>query len=456
MSIEVYNTLSGEVEKFKPTEGKEVNMFVCGPTVYDYAHIGNAKTFTQFDCIVKYLRYRSYDVHYLQNITDIDDKIITRAKERGMSWKALADQYHTVFLEDMQALGNDAVTEYARATDYIPQIVRQVATLEEKGYAYRTKDGIYFEISKFPNYGKLSGRTEVVDTDGVSRIDADPEKRNPNDFCLWKFAREGDPYWETALGNGRPGWHIEDTAMAEEFFGPQYDIHGGAVDLIFPHHEAEIAQMEASSGKSPFVRYWLHAGFLNMQQEKMSKSSGNFVTIREALRVNDPRVLRFMFISGRYRSSMEYSEKVLEQSKQTLKRIDEFLFRVNDSYESELEIELVFQLQRDLVAALDNDFNTPQALSLIFDYVKARNIDGEVGKNAIAFFREINSFFGFFRFKENQSNEVEDIDALVKLRDSLRGEKRFKEADAIRQELERRSIKLYDHEGRTEWRRFTE
>jgi len=414
MSIEIFNTLSRSTESFEPIgDDREVKMFVCGPTVYDYAHIGNAKTFTQFDFIVKYLRYRGYDVHYLQNITDIDDKIINRSRERGTSWRELADKYRDIFIDDMRALGNDAVTEYANATDFIPQIVDQVKRLQEQGYAYRTSGGIYFEIARFADYGKLSGRTDVKPSDGVSRVDEDPEKRGPNDFCLWKFAKEGEPYWETDIGNGRPGWHIEDTAITETIFGPQYDIHGGAVDLMFPHHEAEIAQMEAVSGKVPFVKYWLHAGFLNMKEEKMSKSLGNIVTIREALKANDPRVLRFMFISGHYRSTLTYDEDVLEQSRQALQRIDEFMFRLDSGYASAKEKELVDELKAGVIAALDNDFNTPQALSLIYDYLKARNIDGEAGKSAIEFFRKIDKVFGVFRFEHKEVDDIREIERLI-------------------------------------------
>lgn len=453
MSIEIYNTLSKRVEEFKPIEKDKVNFFVCGPTVYDYAHIGNAKTYTQFDFIVKYLRYRHYNVFYLQNITDIDDKIIKRAKEKGVSWKELSDQYTDIFLEDMKALGNDAVTQYARATDYIPQIVNQVKTLEQKGFAYRTNDGIYYEIAKFKGYGKLSGRTELQETDGVSRIDSSPEKRGWNDFCLWKFSKPGEPSWDTEIGGGKPGWHIEDTAITETFFGPQYDAHGGAVDLIFPHHEAEIAQMEAASGRSPLVRYWFHTAFLNMRERKMSKSLSNFLTIRETLEKYDFRVLRYLFLSGHYRTSMEFSEGVLDQAVKSLKRIDEFLFSLDKSLELPEEDQLVAQLKGSIIASLDNDFNTPKAISLIFDYIKERNSDKKAGNLTLDYFRELNTVFGFFGLENDFSDK--DIDSLIKQRDAFRKNKEYEKADEIKQILFGKGIQLYDFKGETKWRKTT-
>ncbi len=228
--MKIFNTLSRKKEEFIPINKNKVDFFVCGPTVYDYAHIGHAKTNTQFDFIVKYLRYKGYRVNYLQNITDIDDKIIVRAKERGIEWKSLAREFEGYFKEDMLSLHNDAVTTFARATDYIDQIVKQVKVLMKKGFAYQISDGIYYEVSKFKDYGKLSGRKELQENDAVSRIDQNEEKKAWNDFCLWKFSKEGEPFWETEIGKGRPGWHIEDTAITETFFGPQYDVHGGAVD----------------------------------------------------------------------------------------------------------------------------------------------------------------------------------------------------------------------------------
>ena len=274
MTIKLHNTLTDQLEIFEPMKQGEVKMFVCGPTVYDYAHIGNAKTYTQFDVIARALTYLGYHVTYLQNITDIDDKIIERSFERGIDPDKLAQEYEGHYLVDMKRLNNTSVNKYARAHDYITQIVSQVERLKKLGFAYKISDGYYFDIKAFGSYGQLSGRDALKPGDAISRIDENPEKKNSGDFCLWKFKKENEPYWPSELGVGRPGWHIEDTAITETEFGPQYDIHGGAVDLIFPHHEAEIAQMEAVSGLKPFVKYWLHTGFLNIDSAKCRRVRG--------------------------------------------------------------------------------------------------------------------------------------------------------------------------------------
>src|SRR3990167_2200903 len=326
MAIKLHNTLSGSAEEFQPISPNEVKLFVCGPTVYDFDHLGHAKTYTQFDLVARALRYLGYNVTYLQNITDIDDKIIVRAREKGVEPSVLAQEFEKYHIEDMEKLGNTSVTKYARATDYIPQIISQVRRLLEKGIAYKTSDGYYFDIKKFDAYGKLSGRQSLAPNDAVSRIDENPEKRNSGDFCLWKFKKEGEPFWPSTLGEGRPGWHIEDTAITEKEFGPQYDIHGGAMDLIFPHHEAEIAQMESISGAKPLVQYWLHTGFLNIKSEKMSKSLGNFLTIREVLeKGSSPMALRYYFLTAHYRTPMDFSWEGLEAASNAYRKLKEFV-----------------------------------------------------------------------------------------------------------------------------------
>ncbi len=272
--IKLFNTLSRKKEVFKPIKGKKVNFFVCGPTVSLFSHIGHARTYVIFDVIIKYLREAGYKVFYLQNITDIDDKIIDRAKENKISPVKWAKRFEKEYLKDMRSLKINSVSKYARATDHIKEIISQVERLIKKGYAYQLKDGIYYNISKFKNYGKLSKRTVIQAEDGVSRMDEAKGKRNKGDFCLWKISKPGEPKWKSPWGWGRPGWHIEDTAITEKHFGPQYDVHGGARDLMFPHHEAEIAQMEALSGKTSFVKYWLHSGFLTVKGQKMAKTFG--------------------------------------------------------------------------------------------------------------------------------------------------------------------------------------
>lgn len=439
--MKIYNTLTRTVEEFKPLNGQKVNFFVCGPTVYDFAHIGNAKTYTQFDFIVKYLRLRGYDVFYLQNITDLDDKIIKRAAEKNISWKTLSKEYEDIYYEDMKALGNSAVSEYAAATNYIPEIVRQVQVLIEKGYAYKAGDGIYYDISKFGDYGKLSKRTEADRDAGISRIDEGSDKKNKNDFCLWKFSKEGEPSWETEIGNGRPGWHIEDTAITEKFFGPQYDVHGAAVDLIFPHHEAEIAQMEAASGKTPLAKYWMHTAFLNIGSEKMSKSRGNFMTAREGIEKYGYRLLRFFFISNHYRTALDFNETVMEQNRGGLRRIDEFTLAIDPTREDDaLTVE---KLKTEIYECLDNDFDTPKAFASVFNFIRQSNLTGGGGKNAKAFFQELNKLFGFLKFEETQGATAE-VEKLLAERNRLRREKEFDKADVVRQEIERLGFVIED------------
>jgi len=440
--IYLLNTLSKKKEEFIPIVDKKVNVFVCGPTVYDFPHLGHAKTSTQFDFIVKYLRYRGFDVMYVQNITDIDDKIINRSRERGVLWSNLAREFENIYIEDMKALGNDSVSKYARATDYIEEIVKQVKVLLEKGFAYRISDGIYYEVSKFTEYGKLSGRKELQANDSISRIDENKEKRGWNDFCLWKISKEGEPFWETELGKGRPGWHIEDTAITETLFGPQYDIHGGAVDLIFPHHEAEISQMEAASGKSPMVRYWLHTGFLNINSEKMSKSKGNFKTIRQALEQYNFRVLRFLFLSSHYRSTIDFTNTILEQSKNSLQRIQEFVNKIDKNYEDQDEKKVVEELRIKINNALGDDFDTPTAFAVLFEFIRSQNTKGVTGKYVYEYFIELNSFLNILEFKEEEiPQEIRDL-AEKRLKAKLN--KDWGEADRLREVIKEKGYLVED------------
>lgn len=452
-TVRVFNTMTKAIEEFIPIQGKKVNFFVCGPTVYDFSHLGHAKTYTQFDFIVRYLRWRGYDVFYLQNITDIDDKIIRRAQERGIPYQQLAREFELSYQNDMKALHNTSVNQLARATDHIEEILAQVETLVEKGYAYQTSDGVYYEISHFSGYGKLSGRTEIGPDDSVSRIDESAEKRGWNDFALWKLSKPGEPAWESPFGAGRPGWHIEDTSITEKFFGPQYDVHGGAIDLIFPHHEAEIAQMEAASGKKPLVRYWLHTGFLNLNAMKMSKSLGNFKTIGDVLKVYDYRVLRFFFISSHYRTTIEFNDTVLEQAKNSIKRIDEFTFNIDPLYDDIGDEGSVADLRERVTEALDEDFNSPRAVAALFDFIRNQNAKGKSGKRTLAFLLELNQVFDFMKFEE-ENPEIE-IQALIDQRQAYRAQKDFKKSDEIRDQLLSMGIQIYDTKDGVKWRRVS-
>ena len=460
MSLKIYNTLTRKKEIFKPRKGKKVNMFVCGPTVYDYAHIGHARTYIAFDVIVKYLRKKGYDVFYLQNITDVDDKIINRAKEEGVSWKELARKFEREYKKDAKSLGIDSISKYARATEHIKEIISQVERLLKKGFAYQIEDGIYYDISKFKDYGKLSGRTALQAEDAVSRIDESKKKKNKGDFCLWKFwsGKDWEPKWRSPWGYGRPGWHIEDTAITEKYFGPQYEIHGGARDLIFPHHEAEIAQMEAISEKKPMVKYWLHTGFLTINGQKMSKSLGNFITIREFLNKHSARLLRFFVLKSHYRSPIDYSEKAILQSQNELERIDEFVEKIQNAkfkiqnFNSKFKID---KFKNKFEEAMDDDFNTPKAMAVIFELIREVNpmldknqITQEEVKQILEFLKFIDEIFGFI-LKKERVKIPEEIKKLAQKREILRKEKKWEEADKIREEIKKLGYEIQDTAGGT-------
>jgi len=452
--LKVYNTLTRQKEEFHPIVDGEVKLFVCGPTVYDHSHMGHAKTYTQFDFIVKYLRFKGYKVTYLQNITDIDDKIIKRANDIGVSFSDVAKKFEALYKKDMEALGNDSVDQYARATDFIDMVIHQINVLLKKGYAYITEDGVYYEVSRFPSYGKLSGRVELQEHDAVSRIDHSDFKRGWNDFCLWKFKKENEPSWLAEFGEGRPGWHIEDTAITEAIYGPQYDVHGGAIDLICPHHECEIAQMEAASGKEPLVKYWLHTGFLNINQEKMAKSTGNFKTIRAVLELFEARVIRYFLLRSHYRATTNFDEDALVDAKNTLNRFNNFLFDTDENVDDGYNQRQVDECKKLVIDALDDDFNAPEALSHVFNLIRELNTSGvQKGRHVMALFKELDRIFGgiFFITPKNLKIE-EETNQLLSLRDKFRQERNFAESDRIRDELLSRGIIILDSKEGTKWR----
>lgn len=441
--LKLYNTLTRKLEVFKPIKNNKVNLFVCGPTVYDYSHLGHAKTYIQFDIIVKYLRYKGYKVFYLQNITDIDDKIIKKANEENTDWKTIAKKYEKYYLEDMKSLDINSINKYARATDYIPEIISQVKRLIKKGYVYKISDGYYFDLSKLKDYGRLAHRTGQENLDAVSRIDENPEKKNKEDFCLWKFSKPNEPYWKSELGQGRSGWHIEDTAITEKEFGPQYDIHGGGLDLIFPHHEAEIAQMESISGKKPMVKYWLHTGFLQINKEKMSKSLGNFSTIRDILSKYNKNIIRFLFLSSHYRKPIDFSNETLEQAKNSLQKLNEFILKLNN-YKSKSKNNkkldsIVKKAKNDFEKEMDDDFETANAITVIFEFTKKINkliADGKLSekdcKKILKFMYEINKIFIIL---EEEIKIPKEIKELAKKREKARKNKDFKSADELREKI---------------------
>ena len=440
MAIKIYNTLARQKQILKPIKKGVIKMFVCGPTVYDYMHIGHAKTYIQFDVIVKYLRYKGYDVFYLQNITDLDDRIIKRAQEKKIDPLKLAQQFEKYYHQDEKKIGIDSVTRYARATDAINQMVKQIKTLIKKNYAYKIADGYYFNIKKFKNYGRLSKRTALGAEDAVSRIDESIEKINKGDFCLWKFSKQNEPSWKTDLGSGRPGWHIEDTAITETAFGPQYDLHGGARDLIFPHHEAEIAQMEAASGKKPLVKYWLHTGFLNVQGQKMSKSLKNFITVREALEKYNSKTLRFFYLSSHYRRPIDFNEKSLAKAENSLERLNAFVQKTKTGQKDDQS--LIKKTKKEFFQAMDDDFDTVKALAVIFNFVKTSYKKNQGGKAAYDLFKEFDQIFNIFKFKK--PTITKKIITLVNQREKFRKEKKWSDADQVRKKIVKLGFQVED------------
>ncbi len=453
--IKIYNTLTGKKDLLKPLEGRQVNLFVCGPTVYDFSHIGHARTYIIFDCFVKYLTHLGFKVFYLQNITDVDDKIIARAREKGVSSMDLAKAFEKDYLKDMKLLGIDSVKKYAPTTNYIPEIISQIERLMQKDNAYKLEDGIYFDISKFKGYGKLSNRTALQAEDSVSRIDYSTLKKNRGDFCLWKFnqGENGEPSWPSPFGQGRPGWHIEDTATTEKFFGAQYDIHGGGRDLMFPHHEAEITLMETISSKAPLAKYWMHTGFLTINGQKMSKSLNNGITIDDFLKRYPVEQLRFWIAKNLWHSPIDYSDSMMVEVKSSLEKIEEFLRKIKNvkNVRAGKKID-VKKLQTDFYSQLNDDFNTPKAFAVIFSFIKETNKhldENLVGKKdawqIYTFFEEINEIFGIFDFKNLKKSTVPDqVTALLQQREDSRKAQDWQKADEMRAEIEKYGFVVED------------
>lgn len=455
----IYNTLTQRKEPFNHPKHQVVKLFVCGPTVYEDAHIGHARTYISFDMIKRYLQYKGFTVYYLQNITDIDDKIIKRSQKLGVDPLKLARKYEKRYQQDMGKLGVNQVNFYPRASEHIDQIIDQIKTLIQKGYAYPTPRGVYFDISQFPDYGKLS-RRKVEDLN-VSRLVSDPYKKNQGDFALWKLRDEG-PLWDSPWGWGRPGWHIEDTAITQTYLGPQYDIHGGGLDLIFPHHEAEIAQMEAASGKTPMVTYWMHTGFLNVSGEKMSKSLGNFITIRDLLENHHPQVFRFMVLSTHYRSPIDFSIKALEQAAKSFSRIKnvvKLLYQLKDEDLKETAKQpfqdWLDQYREEFFHYMDQDFNTPQALAAVFKLTRKINQALEQTKpslnvlnNILAFFHNLEEIMGLqFKFDDEEhrfDQTAELLELILEVREKLREEREWELADKIRTKLKELGYEIQD------------
>ncbi|MDD1702018.1 MAG: cysteine--tRNA ligase [Methanoregula sp.] len=416
--MELYSTLSRSVEPFTTLYPGRVSMFVCGPTVYDYSHLGHARTYVVFDVLAKYLRWTGKEVFYLQNITDVDDKIINRAREEGVSQNALSRKFETEYIRDMHSLGIDAVSYYARATTHIPEIIDQIGRLVARGSAYVSENGVYFNIDTFERNGELS-RQDTKNR--VSRV-TDGTKHNPLDFALWKTGEYGEYTWDSPWGRGRPGWHIEDTAISEKYFGQQYDLHGGGLDLIFPHHEAEIAQMESLEGKHPMVKFWLHTGFLTVKGEKMSKSLGNFITIRDALKTWNKDVLRYFILLSHYRSPLQVTDEALINASRGLEHIRAIAQKDNGKNP---------EGRKAFTDAMDSDLNTPEALAAIQSLAASGDLVA---------LQEYGEILGINFLRETSA----PLSVLQDIRAELRAKKQFEVADLIRKRMISAGITIID------------
>ena len=485
--LKLFNTLSRKKEAFKPLHGKTVNMYVCGPTVYGPGHIGHARTYVAFDIIRRYLEYEGFQVNYVVNITDVHDDMIATANKEGITIFQLAERNIPIFFEDMEKMHIKKATANPRVTENIEGIIGMTSKLLEKGIGYETADGVYFSIKKFKGYGKLSKvklKKEVTGT----RVETDKyDKEHPSDFALWKKAKPTEPSWESPFGNGRPGWHIECSVMSTKHLGYPIDIHGGAVDLIFPHHENEIAQSEAYFSKKPFVKYWLHTGFLNVKGEKMAKSLGNFITIPEMLKKYDPKAFRYFIAEAHYRSRIDFNEKSMEKAKASLEKINRLVQSLQEikagigskaekaeDVQSALEAgneanagnenkkskagnenkevqKLIDSARKKFKAAMENDFNTPIAIAVVHEFVRKCNgmlNKGKLGKidseKILGFMGEIDSVFKFLTFEKESLELPTEILELVEKREAARKDKNWQLADEIRAQLREKGYQILD------------
>jgi cysteinyl-tRNA synthetase len=468
--IHIYDSLRGEKVQLNKQPGETVRMYVCGPTVYDHAHLGHGRSAVAFDVVRRFLEVFGYDVVFTFNTTDIDDKMIDRAAREKITVAELAEKIIPEYKADYAMLGVKAPTHNPRATEYVDQMIALIQTLEEKGHTYLLEDGVYYDITTFPDYGKLSHQN-LEELNAGARVEERTDKRNHQDFVLWKFKKEGEPFWASPWGDGRPGWHIECSAMSATLLGETFDIHGGGLDLKFPHHECEIAQSEAATGK-PFATIWMHNGYITVDSEKMSKSLGNFFTLKEIFKSYDPKVVRFFLLTGHYRSPIEYSMEKLEQAKNAYNRIAEFvsnLFFWNNIYiknksnnkESPEKLGEIKNLLVNFNASMEDDFDTAGAISSLFELIKKMNIEykndtltKESLELAFETFYKMNEVLNLdpgMNLNEMITKGRKEIDDLIKERERLRKEKKWSESDKIRESLEKRGVILEDTPYGTKW-----
>ncbi|HHV13802.1 MAG TPA: cysteine--tRNA ligase [Clostridiales bacterium] len=466
--MKIYNTLTQKKEEFIPLEEGKVRMYVCGPTVYNYVHIGNARPAILFDTLRRYLEYRGYEVDYVSNFTDVDDKIIKKANEEGVSATEISERYIAEFRKDMDALNVREATVHPKATEEIDGMVEMIGDLIKKGHAYEKNGTVYFRTRSFENYGKLS-KKKIDDLEAGIRIAVNEEKEDPMDFVLWKPKKEGEPFWPSPWSDGRPGWHIECSVMSRKYLGEQIDIHAGGEDLVFPHHENEIAQSEAANGKE-FARYWMHNAFLNIDNKKMSKSAGNFFTVREICEQFDPQVIRFFMLNSHYRSPLNFSRDLVESAKSSLNRIltaigalehllgSGALSRESVSEEEQLVLKEAEELDKKFIDAMEDDFNTADAIAAIFELVKLSNThctadsSKELGQKLKEQLVKLCSILGLETEKKEELLDAE-IEQLIEDRQTARKNRDFAKADEIRNLLLEKGIILEDTREGVRWKR---
>lgn len=461
--MKIFNTMTRRKEEFVPLDKDEVKIYACGPTVYNYIHIGNARPLCVFDVLRRYLEYRGYNVRFVQNFTDVDDKIIKRANEEGLSFEEVSKKYIKEFWTDAHGLNFKDATVHPKATENIDEIINIIKTLEEKGYAYAVDGDVYYRTLKFKDYGKLSHQP-IEDLQSGARIAIGEKKENPLDFALWKAAKEGEPYWGSPWGKGRPGWHIECSAMNKRYLGDSIDIHCGGKDLVFPHHENEIAQSEAAND-APFAKYWMHNGYINVDNVKMSKSLGNFKTVREIANVYGYEVIRYFLISSHYRSPINYSIDIIEQCQSALDRLytcrESLDFAIknakSDIEDNEEILNLIASSKDEFIKAMDDDLNTADGIAAVFNLVSTINteiINKEVSlnvcKKAAEMFDELTGVLGLLY--NRKSNDIDDdIEKLIEQRQTARANKDWATADKIRDELKAKGIILKDTPQGVTW-----
>ena len=483
MTLRIFNTQSRKKEEFEPREAGKVGLYVCGITVYDCCHVGHARSAIVFDVITRYMKYRGFEVTYVKNYTDVDDKIIAKAQAEGTGITEVADRYIGEHDEDMDALGVARPSVAPRATDHIDGMIRMVAGLLEKGLAYAVGGDVYYAVDRFPGYGKLSGRA-LDDLVAGARVDVNERKHNPLDFALWKASKEGEPWWESPWGHGRPGWHLECSVMSQRYLGDTFDIHGGGEDLIFPHHENEIAQSEGTTGK-PLARYWIHNGFVRVNSEKMSKSLGNFFTIRDILKLYHPEVLRLFLLQSHYRSPVDFSDAALAEARQAMDRFYSTLKALRDLPATPVPENLsaageekglsgeIQALRERFIEAMDDDFNTARAIGYIFDAIRLINaaladkkptVSPAVFAEGAKALREVGAVLGLFgeepdaylrRDREREAAKrglsVPEIESRIAERRAAREAKEWQKADEIRKDLAARGVILKDSPTATTW-----